>query len=117
MSKSETLDIEAYLQEVSEKTLSEYSSDELLATEEDEQSSLIIPREYQSAITTFESPLMEYIRNLQVKITHIPKEISFISSIYSLTERNIIELLDYEKGEEVKQQLFDIFHLVLTEIS
>ena len=60
MSKSETKEIEAYLNDVSEDSLAGLSSEALLTDEEDEHSALIVPREYQSAITTFESPLMEY---------------------------------------------------------
>ncbi|MCP4396785.1 MAG: hypothetical protein GY801_05735 [bacterium] len=108
MPKSETREIEAYLHDVSEDSLTGLSSETLLTDEEDDHSALIVPREYQSAITTFESPLMEYIRNLQVKIAKIPKEISFISSIYTLTRGNIIGLLDPSKGEDVRQQLFDL---------
>ena len=110
MSQPETVEIEAYLHEVSEETFPEISSEHLLAEEENDQSALIIPREYQSAITTFESPLMEYIRNLQVKLVHIPKEISFISSIYSLTNGNIINIVDLDQGELVKKELFDLLY-------
>ena len=110
MSKTGTQEIEAYIDEVSEAASSAPSAEVLLFDEEDEHSSLIIPREYQSAITTFESPLMEYIRNLQFKITQIPKEISFISSIYDLSNGNVIDLLDPQKGEDVKEQLFSLLY-------
>ncbi len=110
MAKTGKQEIEAYIDEVSKTTSSETSVDMLLAAMEDENSSLIIPREYQSAITTFESPLMEYIRNLQFKITQIPKEISFISSIYALSDGHIIDLLDSEKGDDVKEELFNLLY-------
>lgn len=108
MSNIHKTEIEAYLHEVSEAALKDPSSNSILIEEEEDHSLLIIPREYQSAITTFESPLMEYIRNLQVKMTKIPKEISFINSIYLLTDGNIIDLLDYEKSDRVKQQFFNL---------
>ena len=110
MSKTETLEIEAYLHEVSEKTILKNSPERFLADEDHEDSSLTIPKEYQSAITSFESPLMEYIRNIQVKITEIPKEISFISSIYMLTRGDIIHIIDFEKGDAVKRELFDLLY-------
>lgn len=106
MSKSETLEIEAYLHAVSEETGSEFSPDTFLTDDED--AHLIIPKEYQAIITSFESPLMEYIRNLQVKLNYIPKEISFISSIYSLTRGKIIHLVDHEHGEQVKHEFFTL---------
>ncbi len=106
MPNSQAIEIEAYLNEVVATTSAQESPDSFLLDEEADHTLLIVPREYQSAITTFESPLMEYIRNLQVKLTRIPKEISFINSIYSLTSGNIINLLDTEKGEQVKEQLF-----------
>ena len=94
MSTSETVEIEAYLDVVSEEAVPVPSPEHPFAVKESDQAALIIPREYQSAITTFESPLMEYIRNLQVKLSHIPKEISFMSSIYSLTNGNIINIIE-----------------------
>ncbi|GAK54835.1 hypothetical protein U27_01666 [Candidatus Vecturithrix granuli] len=106
MPKSETLEIEAYLHAVSEETLSELSADNFLTGEEGEESHLAIPKEYQAILTSFESPLMEYIRNLQVKVNQIPKEISFISSIYLLTQGRIIHLINHEQGERVKQEFF-----------
>jgi len=110
MPNSQAFEIEAYLKDVVATTSIQESSDSFLLDEEADHTLLIVPREYQSAITTFESPLMEYIRNLQVKLTRIPKEISFINSIYSLTSGNIIDLLDTEKGEQVKHQLFRLLH-------
>ncbi len=108
MAKTGTQGIEAYIDEVSKATRSASSPDVLLSGEGNEHASLLIPREYQSAITTFESPLMEYIRNLQFKITQIPTEISFISSIYTLSDGNVIDLLDPQEGEDVKEQLFNL---------
>ncbi len=110
MQKSDTLEIEAYLHSVSDEALPQIPSESVLTDEEDEFASLAIPREYQSAITTFESPLMEYIRNLQVKITFIPKEISFISSIYSITRGEILTVVNYTHGEEAKEKLFRLLH-------
>ena len=110
MSISETLEIEAYLDVVSEEARHVSVPKHSLTVEESEQAALIIPREYQSAITTFESPLMEYIRNLQVKLTPIPKEISFISSIYSLTNGTIIHIIDANQGNIVKKDLFDFLY-------
>lgn len=110
MQKSDAQEIEAYLHSVSEEALPGISSGSLLEDDEDDYASLTVPREYQSAITTFESPLMEYIRNLQVKITVIPKEMSFISSIYFLTDGGVINIVDYNQGQEVKEKLFRLLY-------
>lgn len=110
MPNSQAFEIEAYLKDVVATTSIQESPNSFLLDEEADHTLLIVPREYQSAITTFESPLMEYIRNLQVKLTRIPKEISFINSIYSLTGGNVIDLLDPEKGEQVRSQLFRLLH-------
>ncbi|MBD3308241.1 hypothetical protein GF339_17480, partial [candidate division KSB3 bacterium] len=97
---ADTQEIEAYLKTVSDETL--------IGDDQGSASPLTVPHEYQSALTTFESPLMEYIRNLKVKITFIPKEISFISSIYSLTSGDIINIIDPDLGHTVKTKLFDL---------
>lgn len=110
MPKSETLEIEEYLREVSEQEFSETPQENLLAEEEGKPSVSVVPREYQSALVTFESPLMEYIRNLREKTLSISKEISFISSIYSLTSGKVIKIIDEEKGEDVKNDLFDLLY-------
>lgn len=108
MSKSETVEIEAYLHEVVEETSSERSRKNFLNGAGDEHTPPVVPKEYQAIITSFESPLMEYIRNLQVKITRIPKEISFINSIYLLTRGRIIHLVDQEQGETTKREFFNL---------
>ena len=105
MHKPGTFEIEAYLHSVSEGTLQQFSAEGFLP-DEDDYADLTIPREYQSAIATFESPLMEYIRNLKVKITFIPKEISFIQSLYTITTGNVIGIIDNHRGQQVKEDLF-----------
>ena len=100
-----TLEIEEYLRIVSEQEEPEYPQ-EMLFVGEDGTSSAI-PREYQSAIVTFESPLMEYIRNLREKTITISKELSFISSIYFLTNGDVINIVDEEQGETVRNNLFN----------
>ncbi len=110
MPKSETLEIEEYLRVVSEEEFPETSQRNLLVEEEDESSSAVIPREYQSALVTFESPLMEYIRNLREKTLSISKELSFISSIYSLTSGKVLKIIDEEQGGGVKHDLFQFLY-------
>jgi hypothetical protein len=87
MPNAETIEIEEYLRIVSEQELPEPSEEHVLV--EEDAASALIPREYQSAIVTFESPLMEYIRNLREKTLSISKELSFISSIYSITDGRV----------------------------
>jgi hypothetical protein len=110
MPKSETLEIEEYLREVSEQEFPESPQKNLLAGEGGKPSVSAVPREYQSALVTFESPLMEYIRNLREKTFSISKEISFISSIYSITSGKVIKIIDEEQGEDVKNDLFDVLY-------
>ena len=110
MPKSETLEIEEYLREVSELEFPEISQEQLIAEEESESSPSGIPREYQSALVTFESPLMEYIRNMREKTFAISKELSFISSIFSLTSGEVIKIIDDEQGNVVKSRLFKLLY-------
>jgi len=110
MSKSETLEIEEYLRAVTEQEFPETSQKNLLTEEDHGHSSALIPREYQSALVTFESPLMEYIRNLREKTFSISNELSFISSIYSLTYGKVIKIVDDEQGEGVKDDLFRLLY-------
>ncbi len=105
MPTPDTLEIEEYLYAVSEGTAQQPEEDFL--SEEDEYADLTVPREYQSAIATFESPLMEYIRNLKVKITFIPKELSFIQSLYMITHGNVIGIIDPHRGQDVKEEVFE----------
>ncbi len=110
MQEPDTLEIEEYLHSVSAEAFQKAPSDSLLTDEEDDYADLTIPREYQSAIATFESPLMEYIRNLKVKITFIPKEISFINSIYLITSGRVIGIISHNQSQEVKEDLFHFLY-------
>lgn len=108
MSKSETVEIEEYLRVVSEQELSELAQDGLLTREENDAASIPIPREYQSALVTFESPLMEYIRNIREKTLSMSKEISFISNLYLLSGGEVINIVDEKQGDNVRMHLFDL---------
>lgn len=108
MPKSETLEIEEYLREVSEEEFTqEAPAESLLASDAgDSVAQIAIPREYQSALVTFESPLMEYIRNIREKTLSMSKEISFIGSIYELTRGQVLQTIDEAEGEAAKEALF-----------
>ncbi|PID59039.1 hypothetical protein CSB45_01100 [candidate division KSB3 bacterium] len=108
MSTTETQKIKAYLHDASRSARAAASAKAPLTNEKDEDSLLIVPREYRSALSTFESPLMQYLRNLRLKMAKIPKEISFINSIYTLTQGNIIDLIDPVKDEVTRQLLDDL---------
>lgn len=112
MPKSETLEIEEYLREVSEKEFAEDVSAESLISSEGRGSvaQIATPREYQSALVTFESPLMEYIRNIREKTLSMSNEISFIGSIYELTHGNVLKTIDEKEGETAKEALFTMLY-------
>lgn len=110
MPTSEILEIEEYLRVVSDEELSEKSEERLLTQEESDVASIAIPREYQSALVTFESPLMEYIRNLKEKTLSISKEISFIGNLYEFTRGEVIKVVDDKLGEEEKDQVITFLH-------
>ena len=110
MPKSETIEIEEYLREVSAQEFAEMAQGPLSAEEERDASAMNIPREYQSALVTFESPLMEYIRNLREKTISIAKEISFLSSIFLLTRGDVIKIVDDAQGDLVKNKLFALLY-------
>lgn len=105
---SQTSEIEAYLHEVSEQALK--SPAQVISKEDTERAAFGIPKEYQSAFVTFESPLMEYIRNLQDKITLMPKELSFMSSIYTITRGEILKIIDHRQEENVKDELYRVLY-------
>lgn len=110
MPKTETLEIEEYLRVVSEEEFPEDSRERLLTQEESDVASIAIPREYQSALVTFESPLMEYIRNLREKTLSISKEISFIGNLYEFTRGEVIKVIDENLGEDEKNEVFAFLH-------
>jgi len=112
MPKTETLEIEEYLREVSEQEFAENISQEILIPPEASETvaRITIPREYQSALVTFESPLMEYIRNMREKTLSMSKEISFMSSIYELTDGRVLKTIDEEQGEAAKEDLFAMLY-------
>jgi hypothetical protein len=110
MPKSETLEIEEYLQDVSEQKHTGAAWQGEAALPGLDFSVPLIPREYQSALVTFESPLMEYIRNLREKVISISSELSFISGIYSLTGGDVIRILDEKEGDKVKEKLFRVLY-------